>query len=348
MSTQEENRFELQITLGDMDMEDAFRAVLPPRMSQLTVRDLLDQVFSEDENTQTKFLSGLDIRSNPDLPEMYEELLDIFEEWRRGDCTVRIFASDGSELRQEDRVAEHLSIRRMAGETGAGDPALHLVVHQTYDVLGRFAKWGGADGELLKWLQRHTLLYFMDRHGFRLPEAPLDEPDLGLVPIAQDLASSDLVAASEESGVYEFTEGGARLVEQMIEEAEGYIDRFDLFCDVSFDPDSAEIEFGTGYGEDLRVQVYESEGVDPVRAVFLLRLYDSTLDAYLETWREEVHREEFFNDILRPVLDNVRVDDELVGHIIESGYAHVEEIAEEAAELAFREDARKRISSTQA
>ena len=342
----EENRFELQITLGDMDMEDAFRIVLPPRMSQLTVRALLDEVFSEDENAQTEFLSALDVRANPDLPEMYEELLDIFDEWRRGDCTLRFFTSDGPELRLEDRVAAHLSIRRTEGETVVGDPALHLVIYQTYDVLGRFAEWGGAEGELLKWLQRHTLLYFMDRHGFRPPVAPLDEPDMGLVPIAQDLASRDLIAASEEGGGYELTEVGSALIERMIEEAESYIDRFDLFGDVLVDLDSKEMEFGTGYGEDLRVQVYGSEGVDPVRAVFLLRLYDSTLDAYLETWREEVHREEFFNEVLRPVLDNARVEDDLVGLVIESGYAHLEEIAEEAAEGAFREDARGRISST--
>jgi len=344
----EKNRVELQITLGDMDMEDAFRIVLPPRMSRTTVRDLLDEVFSEDENAQTEFLPALDVRVNPDLPEMYEELLDIFDEWRRGDCTLRIFASNGPELRLEDRVAEYLSIHRTGCDAVVGDPTLHLVIYQTYDVLGRFVEWGDADGGLLKWLQRHTLLYFMDRHGFRPPVVPLDEPDLGLVPIARDLASRDLIAASEESGVYKLTEEGARLIEQMIEEAESYIDRFDLFSDVIVDLDSEEMEFGTGYGEDLRVQVFESEGVDPVRAVFLLRLYDSTLDAYIGTWREEVHKEEFFNEVLRPVLDNVRVEDDLVGLVIESGYAHVEEIAEEAAERAFREDARRRISSKQA
>ena len=59
----------------------------------------------------------------------------------------------------------------------------------------------------------------------------------------------------------------------MVVEAESYIDRFDLFSDTLLEPDE-EVEFGTGVGEDLRVQVYGSEGVDPVRAVFLLLLYD--------------------------------------------------------------------------
>lgn len=338
--------FELQLTLGEMDIEDAFRIVLHAGMSQLTVRDLLDEVFPEDESAQTEFLSALDVRTNPDLPEMYEELLDIFDEWRRGDCTLGFFAGGGPELRLEDRVVEHLNVGRMGDEAVAGDPALHLAIHQTYDVLGRFAEWGGAEGELLKWLQRHTLLYFMDKHRFRPPVAPLDGPDLGLLPIAQDLASRDLIAESEEDGTYELTEVGSALIERMIEEAESYSTRFDLFDDVLVDLDSEEVEFGTGDGVDLRVQVYGSEGVDPVRAVFLLRLYDATLDTYIETWREEVHRAEFFNEVLRPVLDNARVEDDLVGLVIESGYAHMEEMAEEAAERAFEDDARRRISST--
>jgi hypothetical protein len=343
----EEGSFELQITLGEMDVEDAFHIVLPPGMSRLTVRDLLDEVFSEDENAQTESLSALDIRTNPDLPEMYEELLDIFDEWRRGDCTLEFFVGGGPELRLEDRVVEHFDVRRADDGTVVGTPTtLQLAIHQTYDVLGRFADWGGAEGELLKWLQRHILLYFMDKHRFRPSAAPLDGPDLGLLSIVQDLASRDLIAESQEDGAYELTEVGSALIERMIEEAESYIDRFDLFDDVLVDLDSDEVEFGTGDGVDLRVQVYGSEGVDPVRAVFLMRLYDSTLDAYLETWREEIHREEFFNEVLRPVLDSARVEDDIVGLVIESGYAHMEEMAEETAERAFEDDARRRISSS--
>ena len=93
------------------------------------------------------------------------------------------------------------------------------------------------------------------------------------------------------------------------------------------------------------MQVYVSEGVDPVRAVFLLLLYDSTLDAYSETWQGEVQNEEFFNEFLRPVLDHARVGDELIGQVIESGYAHNEELAETAEERAFEQDVVRRVRS---
>ena len=345
MPPPEESSFELQITLGDMDLGDAFRLDLPPSMSRLTVGDLLDEVFSEDESAQTGFLSALDVRDNPDLPEMYEELLDILGEWRRGDCTLRFFANDGPELRLVDRVAEHLSIRRTGDGKVVGDPTLDLVIEQTYDVLSRFAEWGDAKGELMKWLQRYTLLYYMDKHGFRLPVDPTDELSLRLLPIAHDLVSRDLIAESEKSGAFEFTEKGVELIEQMIGEAESYIDRFDLFSDTLLEPDAQEVEFGTGIGDDLRVQVYWSEGVDPVRAIFLLLLYDSTLDAYVKTWREEIRKEEFFNGLLRPVLNHARVDDELTGLVIESGYAHGEELSEAAAERAFEQDVLRRVRS---
>ena len=327
-----------------MGIDDAFRLRLPPAMSRLTIGGLLDEVFSEEDAAQLRFLSALDIQANPDLPAMYEELLDIFAQWRRDDCTLRFFASHGPEVRLADRVKDHLDFRPSQGGEHAVDATLDLTIEHTHDVLGRFADWGGGNGALMRWLQLRTFLYFVDKHRFRLSVDPSDELSRSLSPIAKELASKGLMAGSEESGVYEPTDEGEQLIQRMVVEAESYIDRFDLFSDTLLEPDD-EVEFGTGIGDDLRVQVYGSEGVDPVRAVFLLRLYDSTLDAYSETWREAIHEEEFFNDLLRPVLDHARVDDELIGLVIESGYAHSEELAEAADERAFEQDVSRRVRS---
>ena len=323
-----------------MGLEDAFRLSLPPAMSRLTVGGLLNEVFSEDDAAQLRFLSTLDTKANPDLPAMYEELLDIFAQWRRDDCTLRFFARHGPQVRLAERVGDHLNSRPSQRIT----PTFDLAIEQTHDVLGRFADWEGGNGALMRWLQGRTFLYFMDKHRFRLPVDPSDALSRGLLPIANDLASEGLIAASEESGVYGPTDEGGELIQQMVVEAESYIDRFDLFSDTLPESDE-EVEFGTGLGEDLRVQVYASEGVDPVRAVFLLLLYDSTLDAYSETWQEAIHKEEFFNELLRPVLDHAWVDDELIGLVIESGYAHSEELAEAEEERAFEQDVVRRVRS---
>ena len=344
MSGAEQRAFELRVTLGDMGLEDAFRLRLPPAMSRLTVGGLLDEVFSEEDAAQLRFLSALDIRANPDLPEIYEELLDIFAQWRRDDCTLRFSARHGPQVCLADRVEDHVSFRPSQRGEHAVDPTLDLAIEQTHDVLGRFADWEGGNGALMRWLQQRTLLYFMDKHRFRLSVDPSDKLSRSLLPIANELTSRGLIAGSEESGVYEPTDEGEELIQRMVAEAESYIDRFDLFSDTLLEPDE-EVEFDTGIGEDLRVQVYGSEGVDPVRAVFLLLLYDSTLDAYSETWQEAIHKEEFFNELLRPVLDHARVDDELIGLVIESGYAHSEELSEAAEERAFEQDVLRRVRS---
>ena len=346
MSTSGEGSFELRVTLGDMGLEDAFRLRLPPAMSRLTVGGLLDEVFSEEDAAQLRFLSALDIQANPDLPAMYEELLDIFAQWRRDDCTLRFFARHGPQVRLADRVEDHVNFRPSQSGEHAVDPTLDLAIEQTHDVLGRLADWGGGNGALMRWLQQRTFLYFMDKHRFRLSVDPSDKLSRGLLPIANELASRGLIAGSEESGVYEPTDEGGELIQRMVVEAESYIDRFDLFSDSDtlLEPDE-EVEFGTGIGEDLRVQVYGSEGVDPVRAVFLLLLYDSTLDAYGKTWQEAIHKEEFFNELLRAVLDHARVDDELIGLVIESGYAHSEELSEAEEERAFEQDVSRRVRS---
>ena len=327
-----------------MGLEDAFRLRLPPAMSRLTVGGLLDEVFSEEDAAQLRFLSALDIQANPDLPAIYEELLDIFAQWRRDDCTLRFLARHGPQVRLADRVEVHVNYLPPQRGKHAADPTLDLAIEQTHDVLGRFADWEGGNGALMRWLQRQTFLYFMDKHRFRLSVDPSDKLSRGLLPIANELTSRGLIAGSEESGVYEATDEGGELIQRMVAEAESYIDRFDLFGDTLLEPDE-EVEFGTGIGEDLRVQVYGSEGVDPVRAVFLLLLYDSTLDAYSETWQEAIHEEEFFNELLSPVLDHARVDDDLIGLVIESGYAHSEELAEAEEERAFEQDVLRRVRS---
>jgi hypothetical protein len=92
--------------------------------------------------------------------------------------------------------------------------------------------------------------------------------------------------------------------------------------------------------------VYEAEGIDPIRAVFLLRLYDSSLDEHSDSWRELIHAEEFFNGLLRPVLDSPMVNAELMESIIESGYAQREEMAEADQERAAQSDTLRRIQES--
>ncbi|MCH7744874.1 MAG: hypothetical protein IIC84_02240, partial [Chloroflexi bacterium] len=241
--------------------------------------------------------------------------------------------------------ASHLSVGRSGDGQVVGLPALDLVIEHTYEVLARFVELEGDKDDLLQWLRSSVLLYFMDKHQFSLPLEPTDELDCQLLPIAEELVSTNLIVVSMEAGKYEITEQGRRHLGQMIDETESQIDHFDVFKDVLYDYEAQTIDFGTGLGQDLRVQVYEAEGLDAIRAVFLLRLYDGAVDDYSGRWRDEIHNEVFFDNILRPVLDHQRADEDLIGWIIESGFAHNEEQAEQARERESRQDTINRMRS---
>ena len=338
--------FDLRVSLGDMDLEESFWISLPPRLdlpAHLTIDGLLDEVFSDDEVKRAELAAALDVRANPDLPDMYDALLIVFDQWRRGDCTLRFFANHGPEVELSDLLSNHIGLRRSPDPIVEARPLLDLVIEQRFDVLDRLADGGVDADELVRWLQGLTLLYFIDKHGYRLDVDAPDEVDRRLLPVAGELAGKGLIAAGDEAGIYAVTREGRRFLGQVIEETEAYIGQYDVFGDVSYDIEAGTAEFGTGRGDDLRVQVYESEGIDPARAVFLLRLCDSTLDAYADSWRERIHSREFYDEVLLPVLDHGRVDDELVGWIIESGYALNEERSEAADRRIARQNIRRRI-----
>jgi hypothetical protein len=89
--------------------------------------------------------------------------------------------------------------------------------------------------------------------------------------------------------------------------------------------------------------VYEYEDLDPVRVVFLLRLYDGTFDEAFATWRESIHSERFFGEILSPITNGARIDDDMVEMVIEAGYNFAEVRFETATEVDSQEELLKRI-----
>ena len=222
---------------------------------------------------------------------------------------------------------------------------LDIVVEQTFDVLANFEARGGDKSVLLQWLEGMTLLYFIDKHGFQLQPDAQDEAAQRVLHIASDLQSREILTPSDIAGRLEIAEEGRRTLGEMIAETESYIDQFDVFKDVAYDLDAEMVEFGGGHGADYRVQVYDAEGLDVVRTVFLLRLYDGTLDEHSKSWLEEIHSADFFNEVLRPVLDRDWVDEEILDWIIESGFAHNEEQAEASRERESQQAIIRRIKS---
>jgi len=129
------------------------------------------------------------------------------------------------------------------------------------------------------------------------------------IDVTKELAElSDIIKWAEAEGLieidveevaYKLTEKGKRRHNSYIEEAQNLILRYDIFGDVDIDS-TGNIFFDSGHGKDLRVPIYELEGIDPYRARFVLGLNDGEWD-HLEDWTERCTSEEWYHEIFDPI-----------------------------------------------
>ncbi len=330
-----------------MKPEDSLQIVLPLEYAQLSVWDLLESVFPAEGPRRVEVEAKLDIRENPDLPEIFDVLLDAFAQWRLGYCTLNVSTDDGTLLDPSVLSQKHMKLPQGKEDRDLAYPALNLVIEQDYRVLDYAVRQGYWETrkKLLEWLQALTLLYFLDKHSVEIPAVATADGDECLLTIAGVLCRENLALPLIETGIFAVTESGRKFIGSLLAEAESYIDRFDLFKDVAYGLHSESIEFDTGSGEDLRVQIFEAEGLDPIRAVFLLRLYDGTFDKFLSTWQQLIRNADFFDEILQPAVNHDRVEDGAIGRVIESGYALIEEREEAAREVRSRQATLERFRS---
>jgi hypothetical protein len=135
-----------------------------------------------------------------------------------------------------------------------------------------------------------------------------------------------LVEVDVKQASYRSTPKGKAKHDAIIAEAQNLIRRYDIYCDVDVDS-SGTARFDTGLGRDLRVPVYELEGVDPYRARFLLGLNDGEWDK-MEDWTDVVESPEWFASIMEPIERAPSVDEigrSKLQSIIEQGKAKLRE-----------------------
>ena len=332
--------FEVQISLAGMDPANVLDLILPAKLSGATVSQLLEHAFPSGEDGQRAVASMFDLRSNPDLPDIYAVFRDAFAESRKGRCTLSFTGGDGLDLDLSGLVSQQLGA---SGQSAVS--RLTIQIKQRYRVIEDATQsgfWGSKEG-LLAWLQSLTVLYFLDKHKVEIP-APLPcGAGPGFTAAVADLESKDLITCHQDTQTFGITEEGRVFIGRLLSETESYIDAYDHFKDTGFDLngdtlDPSSVEFDTGRGVDLRVHMFEAEGLDPVRTVFLLRLYDGTLDDFVPSWQGLLDDESFFDGILEPVVNRFEVDQAAIGQILESGYVLLEERADRARELESQQE----------
>lgn len=121
------------------------------------------------------------------------------------------------------------------------------------------------------------------------------------------LEKDGLIDIDVKKAAYKLTEKGVRTHASYLEEAQNLIRRYDIFGDVDIDA-SGKAHFDTGLGKDLRVPVYEVEGIDPYRARFLLGLNDGEWDG-TEDWIDNLENENWYRQVFEPIDRAPSVDD---------------------------------------
>lgn len=164
-------------------------------------------------------------------------------------------------------------------------------------------------------------LYFLHRLAIgTLVDVTKDLPEL--IDVIQTCEQEGLIEIDVKNASYKLTTKGTRTHDSYIEEAQTLIRRYDIFGDVDVDG-AGQVHFETGLGQDVRVAVFEVEGIDPFRARFILGLNDKEWDA-LEDWEQLTTSESWYREIFAPIEQASTVDEIGKGkllHIIDRGKA---------------------------
>ena len=334
--------FTLRASLEGMDPDDFVSLAMPADCLNLSVSQLVERAFPEAPQERETIAERFDRRANPDLPDIYAVFLAACDEWRDWRCALRLTGESGEEVAFNTPVSQLM--------TSAQDPPqVSLHIEQDYRAIEyavRHGFWSSHD-ELLGWMRGLTTLYFIDKHEVPLHLDSVSAPALGRALdslLSVGLVSPSLASPSEEGLPGEpsplaITSDGRILIASLLGETESLIDQYDHFKDTLVDLELELAEFDTDRGTDLRVEVFLAESIDPVRAVFLLRLYDGTLDRRLPDWQTAIEDDSFYEGILEPVVNRESADATEMELVMESGLSWLEE----RAELERREKAEREI-----
>jgi hypothetical protein len=159
------------------------------------------------------------------------------------------------------------------------------------------ASAGAIDKPLDRRVEEYARLVFLHQiaEGKSL-DVTVEHPELQ--PLIDWAEKEQLIEIDVKRAAYKLSPRGKDEQYQQLVEAQDLVKRFDIFGDVDMDS-SGKAHFDTGLGRDLRVAVYESEGVDPFRARLLIGLNDG--EWANSDWPSVIMRADWYDRIFEPI-----------------------------------------------
>ena len=185
----------IRITLGDMELLDAFYISLPTKAASCSIEDAIrGHVLCDDETNRLAVKQKLARDPNPDLLDIYDSLLWLYEQAGTGDFTIKYHINNGaSVVRSTELVSSHQQVR--VTDDGHSYNLLDLVL-EVHDNVDPFSHMTDEYKENLFWDFRGLfILYLMDKFDYE-PESQTDQ----LSAILDHLASEAATLVQEVNG----------------------------------------------------------------------------------------------------------------------------------------------------
>ncbi len=316
--------FDLRITFGDDPLDDAFWVTMPGAAETLTLGQMIElHLLGRSREERAAIMERLDTDANPDLPEMYLAIRRAFDDQTKGEAVLRFHINKGpSDIKLEEPVSRHFS--RAYSRRFDFDYRLIDLVLDVQEIAGASIP-PEKQAELKRGLRLLLLLYLMDRYrqDFVFEGRAFDT--VGVEQVADwavmqgylDLSAKQV--GRDYKGVYARTEAGTKLVRGVVRETDELIRKYDHFADVTLDDEPPL--FRTGRGDDLRLWVYQAEGLEPLRGAFLMNLENGYYD---KDWQRVFQDDAWFRELLTIAGAPCPVPAQKLERIIRAGRAWAE------------------------
>jgi hypothetical protein len=329
----------IRITLDDMSLLDGFYMNLPIEAEFISIEHAVKKyVICKTVEERLDLNEKLSTFPNPDLSDILKVLTYIYTS---ENFSIQYNINNGETNIQPD---EPLYLHEQFQVTDNHIYKLIDIVLEVQENINSFYLLTETQKYLmLEDFRQVFFLYAMDKFGY-FPDPDnlitfevlkkLSSEDAGLIQINGDDWSNPIISNK-----------GYALLDSIIDEAEFYIENYDVFGDV-YVKGFKEIIFNTGYGDNLIVPILIREGIDPYRAIFLAALYLGNMDEVLSDL-DRLFSEELFNELFRLIPTSKTEKDigsELLDTIITEGKNKVSDQSLFEEKSKITENIKKRMS----